>query len=396
MANFTIYDYANQLSFPGFDFLLNSDPVSLNNGPTRITAVVEGGFLVIVDGAFVYSGRNAGGVMSAIYIYHQGTPVVSYTGFNVDLDVLLYGTPNEDPFLKGDDVVTSYWNIGDIFETGSGNDRIRLGTGDDRVNGGAGVDTYVLETAFDPATISWSGSRFVIDGVFGRDTLSGIELVEFADATYALAFGSGTTTDGDVHAQTRGVVNDLIVGNSYSETIHGFAGTDRLYGNRGDDKIFGGAGIDLLNGGAGDDRLFGGDDYDLLIGGTGRDFLNGGAAGDRLRGSAGHDTLLGALGNDTLLGEGGNDLLKGQKGNDVLTGGSGRDTFYFRKGDGRDTITDFAVGTDTIEIGRGAARFRALELSQDGDDVLVAFANVVIRVEDVTLTAMDDASNFLF
>ena len=53
MANFTIYDYANQLSFPGFDFLLNSDPVSLNNGPTRITAVVEGGFLVIVDGAFV-------------------------------------------------------------------------------------------------------------------------------------------------------------------------------------------------------------------------------------------------------------------------------------------------------------------------------------------------------
>lgn len=395
MSNIVIYDYVNQLSFPGFDTIMNAEPTGAYYGPTRISGYVDS-FYVSMNGSFTYSSYDVTGTLSGISIYHGGQPVLVYSGFNVDLDDLFYGIPSEDPFLKGDDTITSYWNTGEYYDSGTGNDRIRLGTGDDTVNGGAGVDTYVLETAFDPATISWSGSRFVIDGVFGRDTLSGIELVEFADATYALAFGSGTTTDGDAHALTRGVVNDLIVGNSYSETIHGFAGTDRLYGNRGDDKIFGGAGIDLLNGGAGNDRLFGGDDYDLLIGGTGRDFLNGGAAGDRLRGSAGHDTLLGALGNDTLLGEGGNDLLKGQKGNDVLTGGSGRDTFYFRKGDGRDTITDFAVGTDTIEIGRGAARFRALELSQDGDDVLVAFANVVIRVEDVTLAAMDDASNFLF
>ena len=132
------------------------------------------------------------------------------------------------------------------------------------------------------------------------------------------------------------------------------------------------------------------------MGGSGRDFLNGGAGGDRLRGNGGHDTLLGGLGDDVLLGEGGNDTLKGQKGRDTLTGGAGRDTFFFRKGDGQDTITDYTVGTDVIEIGKGAARFGRLELAEDGNDVLISFGNVVIRVEDVTMAAMNDASNFLF
>jgi Ca2+-binding RTX toxin-like protein len=61
-----------------------------------------------------------------------------------------------------------------------------------------------------------------------------------------------------------------------------------------------------------------------------------------LRGAAGDDTLTGGAGNDTLTGFGGADSL---------TGGNGADKFVFNNpNEGIDTITDFTVADDVINV----------------------------------------------
>jgi hypothetical protein len=48
--------------------------------------------------------------------------------------------------------------------------------------------------------------------------------------------------------------------------------------------------------------------------------------------------------------DGGDDVLYGQAGDDDLFGGEGNDMFVFSQGDGKDTIADFQVGKDTIDL----------------------------------------------
>lgn len=124
--------------------------------------------------------------------------------------------------------------------------------------------------------------------------------------------------------------------------------------------------------------------------------INGTGARNVLRGTLWDDEINGRGGNDRLLGKGGDDWLSGGKGRDKLKGGGGEDTFFFKKGDGKDTIQDFKPGTDLIEIGRGAKNFDKLRFEESGDDVVIRFANVQITVQDVTLAEIEDSSNFLF
>jgi VCBS repeat-containing protein len=70
-----------------------------------------------------------------------------------------------------------------------------------------------------------------------------------------------------------------------------------------------------------------------------------------LNGGNGQDVLDGSFGHDLLLGGNGPDVLIGGKG-DTLTGGSGPDTFLFRPDFGRNTITDFDLHTDAVQIDR--------------------------------------------
>ena len=76
---------------------------------------------------------------------------------------------------------------------------------------------------------------------------------------------------------------------------------------------------------------------------------------DTLDGRGGNDTIRGNGGDDVLDGGGDDDLVVGGSGADVLTGGSGADNFrigYFESGTGADAdrITDFATGTDIVDI----------------------------------------------
>jgi Ca2+-binding RTX toxin-like protein len=61
--------------------------------------------------------------------------------------------------------------------------------------------------------------------------------------------------------------------------------------------------------------------------------------------------LLGGSGDDRLLGRRNHDVLVGGSGADTLTGGTGKDTFVFKApSEGTDTITDFEVNKDLIDL----------------------------------------------
>lgn len=81
------------------------------------------------------------------------------------------------------------------------------------------------------------------------------------------------------------------------------------------------------------------------------DIIKGGDLNDVLSGYDGDDILYGEGGNDIIYGGNGNDVLYGGKGDDKLYGDAGRNTYYFKEGDGKDTVYMNAKGIDTIVFG---------------------------------------------
>lgn len=233
--------------------------------------------------------------------------------------------------------------------------------------GTTGADTASVATTGDSAgygfdgadtlTIGGSGNHFV-DGGSGGDTINA------GAATGNLYLFGGTGGD----TVTGGSGNDHLYGNAISSTQGASDGTDSLVGGAGSDYLQGNAGADTLDGGTGSDRIFGGGDADSIIGGAGNDSVNGNLGDDTIAGGADNDSLRGGQGDDEITGDAGNDVVQGDLGDDTVTGGAGTDlvsggdgadVFSFGATDAQaaanatqfDTITDFASGTDTIELG---------------------------------------------
>lgn len=182
-------------------------------------------------------------------------------------------------------------------------------------------------------------------------------------------------------------------GTASADRIKGFATDDFLDGNGGKDIVDGKGGDDEIDGGGGKDRLLGGPGADEVNGGRGNDVVKGGPGGDTVAGGGGNDRLFGGGGDDTITANAGRDQIRGNKGDDVLIGGPGADTFFFRRGDGDDTIENFDPDEDFIRI-TGLKKLGQLEFEQVGDDVVISYANITITVEDVTKAEMRDADIF--
>ncbi|MCP5229071.1 S8 family serine peptidase [Accumulibacter sp.] len=125
---------------------------------------------------------------------------------------------------------------------------------------------------------------------------------------------------------------------------NGNSAANVLAGGLGDDSYFAGAGDSVVEGaGAGTDTVYTDGDHSLsanvenlyLIVSTAA-VLTGNALDNTLHGNAGNDTLNGGLGNDLLTGGAGNDVIRFDSLFDALTN--------------LDTITDFSVTDDTIEL----------------------------------------------
>jgi Ca2+-binding RTX toxin-like protein len=89
---------------------------------------------------------------------------------------------------------------------------------------------------------------------------------------------------------------------------------------------------------------------DTLTGTEENDTMNGLAGNDFISSLAGADLIVGGIGSDTLIGNRGADTLRGGQGDDTLNGGNGLDTFRLNSLSFIDTITDFVVADDTLQL----------------------------------------------
>ncbi|MEL6468202.1 MAG: type I secretion C-terminal target domain-containing protein [Cyanobacteria bacterium J06623_4] len=144
--------------------------------------------------------------------------------------------------------------------------------------------------------------------------------------------------------------------------------------------------------------LVGTDDSERIFGTDQDDVIKGLGADDVLKGKMGNDTIEGGDGDDSLFGGTGDDILGGGQGEDVLKGGGGRDIFVFGQvNEGLDTILDFRVGHDLLDLSgilsgdgyRSATPFESfVRLSATADS-----SQTLVSVRDVT-SASDEGAVF--
>ncbi|MEB3357344.1 MAG: calcium-binding protein [Synechococcales bacterium] len=304
----------------------------------------------------------------------------------------IFGTNFNDngivrPVLNGTALADSIYGLdgNDVLFGFGGNDLMDGGLGADAMTGGSGNDVYIVDNAGDVVNEGAGG---------GNDRVN-------ASISYTLGLNvenlilTGTATVG-----TGNALNNVIIGNASNNNLSGLVGNDTLSGLGGNDLLNGGLGADNMTGGTGNDIYFvdnvgdvvnevanGGIDlvnstisYTLgsqvenltlvgvanlngtgnglanrMLGTTGANVLSGLGGVDSIFGNGGNDIIWGGEGNDILNGGLGNDLIIGENGADDLTGGAGLDSFRFiTSNQGVDTIRDFVVADDTIQIVRAA------------------------------------------
>jgi Ca2+-binding RTX toxin-like protein len=304
--------------------------------------------------------------------------------------IAMTGTVNAD--------ILTVWSDGSFADGREGNDTILAASGSQTIDGGAGDDiitdqgagTNVLRGGDGNDTLNFSYiASNTIDGGNGNDLIK-MDSPLYSDGRFVNTLSGGTGNDrleagcgADTYLFSRGDGQDTI--NDYGYCAYGYA--------VGQDKIVFGAGIT-----AGDlSAVRVGNHLVMKINGPGNPgatdqitiegwftsgtyqienfaFNNGTSltasallaqlpvqsigttAIDTLSGYDGTDHMDGKDGYDTLLAYAGNDRLNGNLGNDTLTGGAGNDTFVFdsalNAATNKDTIVDFTLGQDKIELSR--------------------------------------------
>ena len=271
----------------------------------------------------------------------------------------LYGYSTDDVLHGGADNDILYGNDGDdILDGGEGADRIDGGEGSDSITGGKGRDT-LIGGAGDDTYIYRLGDGS--DTITNKDENSGgtdtLKLEGISQAQVTAARDGNTLllhlADGAVIS-----VTDYFDGSdASSNAIDVIAFADGQWDIAAvKEKV-------QISSGQ-NDKLYG---YDRA------DSLDGGAGNDELYGYGGDDTLNGGEGADRIDGGAGNDSITGGKGSDTLNGGAGDDTYYYRYGDGNDTINNYGGGTDTLALqGLTPAQVTA---SRDGGSLILTQDN---------------------
>lgn len=252
------------------------------------------------------------------------------------------------------------------------NQTINGGAGNDLINGGGQVRNLGFDWLY-------GGAGDDVYRVFGDNQFNGSSsevVFEFANEGNDAIYTSGnfTLTPGSgiellstaTHAGTEAInligngVGQVIIGNYGDNQIFGYntaglsdkgpiVGADTLIGLFGNDtyRVFDTNDVVIEEAGQGNDKVFTDTNYTLRAG-TSVEMLsttlNAATGALRFTGNEIANTLIGNFGTNTLDGGGGAD---------TLTGLNGADAFRFSTplGPGNvDTITDFGLGADTIEL----------------------------------------------
>ncbi|PPD45290.1 MAG: calcium-binding protein [Methylobacter sp.] len=268
---------------------------------------------------------------------------------------------------RGDNVLSG-WGGDDSLSGGAGNDTLFGNTGTDKLNGGEGDDTFVVDVTGD----------MVIEAAN-----EGIDMVK-SSASFTLSANVENLA-------LLGIEDINGTGNTLSNDISGTSGDNILNGGMGIDKLKGGLGNDIYvvdlsqdsvleNADSGIDQIQSGASYSLPTN-VEHLFLTGNAAINGIGNTQGN-ALIGNSAANSLDGGIGFDLLVGGLGNDKLTGGPGMDSFRFNASPtgNIDTITDFTVNDDTIQLDN--AIFAKLASTGTLDSALFVKAAAAIGADD--------------
>lgn len=240
------------------------------------------------------------------------------------------------------------------------------------------INVLANDSDVDSANLSIKTGSLVFDPLQGTAKIIGnqIEFTSAANFT-GVATLSYVATDGVADSAAANVlitVSPAAVTPPTPGVILGTAGNDNLVGTSGNDWMDGGAGADTMAGGFGDDTYVVDNKNDKVRDLTGQgtdtvlssvDFELGnytenltltGLGALHGKGNDLANVLIGNDGMNEIDGGGGNDILIGGGGKDQLVGGSGADIFKYLNitdslvGSKRDTIEDFRVGVDKIDL----------------------------------------------
>lgn len=353
LSDGTVIDLLNNLTFTGtagLDYIFGTaggDTLNGLDGADRIYARAGDDVLV-------------GGLGSDRLFGEDGYDTAHFTGAYADYTITDNG---------------SYLSVQDNVGT-DGTDRLYTMEAIHFVDGVYDISTGI----FTPLSSVGTSNAETINGDAGDNTINGLagdDTILGGDGNDTLLGGAGDDTLkgwDDQDTLYGGEGNDFLYGENDTDFLYGDAGADTINGGPGNDEIYGGEGNDTLLGGGGHDTIYGGDGDDTIDGVSGNDALWGEAGNDTIYGGTGSEVIMGGADNDTIYGNKGNDYLHGEEGNDTIYGNVGRDFLYGEEGadilygggaDGKDdrfifedvkafqgvdTIKDFAVGEDKIDI----------------------------------------------
>ncbi|MER2622433.1 MAG: calcium-binding protein [Accumulibacter sp.] len=274
----------------------------------------------------------AGGGGNDLYLVdHAGDVITESSGTGTGIDSVkssvtyILGANVENLELVGSAAINATGNtLANALTGNSGNNVLDGLSGADTMTGGDGNDVYTVDNAADQV-IETNNSLTQIDTVETSITYTLGANVENLKLTGTASInGTGNTLDNVISANA---LNNVLNGGIGIDTVsYQFATSTGVTVNLALTSA-------QTTGGSGSDTIL--------------NFEN-------LTGSNFNDTLTGSLSANKLDGGLGNDLLNGGLDNDILTGGLGSDIIRFdtllNASTNRDTITDFNVVDDTIQL----------------------------------------------
>jgi|GEM_PF-739635 len=315
----------------------NDAPTNVSLSNSSVKEVVPGAVVGTVNATDVDDSNLTYTVSDSRFTIDADNQLKLKAGVSLDFETessvtVTLTAADDDGATASRDFTITVIDVNEVVDTGNNNDTIDGSSNDDFVTAGSGNNR-----------ISTGNGRDTIDGGDGDDDVNG------------------------------GNDDDFLKGGTGNDTVDGGSGNDLVFGGLGDignDRVLGSGGFDSLGGGAGDDSINGGDNDDLLWGRFGSDTVDGGTGDDMLYNGEGSDTVMGGTGDDTLWA--GND-------DDLLSGGDGDDVFIFGATSGNDTITDFELANDELNLQYSGAGFGSLadvqaaasDVTQNGQDGLL-------------------------
>ncbi len=394
-------------SGPGSVVLSGRDGEDKLTGGSGVDVLDGGNGNDILDGGAGGDAMSGGDGNDTYYVDDANDRITEYAFQGTDTvnSTISYtlGAHLENLTLTGTAAINATGNsLGNVLTGNAANNVFDGGLGADTMKGGAGNDIYIVDNAND--VVLEAGNEGIdevqssVSYTLGQNvenlTLTGdLEIAGMGNelnnvlignsAANLLVGGAGDDTyvvdANDQMVEIEGQGNDTIqTGVSWSLAqnfenlaLTGAANVDG-YGNQANNVILGNSGRNSLWGGAGDDVLDGGAGKDILVGGVGNDVYVVDDIGDQVIEFAneGVDTVQsyidysiagteietlqllgsqnlhaqGSTGNDRLIGNSGANQLTGGQGNDHLEGGAGNDTYLYARGDGADSINEYAEG----------------------------------------------------